>query len=220
MLDQRRDAHPGEAAEDCEAVEAAVATALVGRIRRGDRVAEQAFVVRYRRGLVLLLRRWTGDLALAEDVAQDTLLIAIERLREEGLEDPTKLLAFLRRTAQNLVVAGGRKAARRRTDAAGDELPDTPDLGPDHFERMVSEEHAARVRAVIARLPVPRDRELLTRYYLADQDKDELCAALGLEELHFNRVLHRARQRFRDLWIELVGRPRRDKSASRDSTGA
>jgi len=44
-----------------------------------------------------------------------------------------------------------------------------------------------------------RDRELLVRFYLQEESKEELCRAFGLTELHFNRVIHRARDRFRDL---------------------
>ena len=44
-----------------------------------------------------------------------------------------------------------------------------------------------------------RDRQVLVRYYLRDEDKATLCHDLGLSDEHFNRVLHRARERFRAL---------------------
>jgi RNA polymerase sigma-70 factor (ECF subfamily) len=44
-----------------------------------------------------------------------------------------------------------------------------------------------------------RDRELLVRFYLHDEPKEELCRQYGLSDLHFNRVIFRARERFRDL---------------------
>ncbi len=40
---------------------------------------------------------------------------------------------------------------------------------------------------------------MLYRYYLAEEDKAAICADLGLSSLHFNRVLWRARQRFKKL---------------------
>jgi RNA polymerase sigma-70 factor (ECF subfamily) len=48
-------------------------------------------------------------------------------------------------------------------------------------------------------MPVERDRELLIRFYVYDQDKQEICRELGLNSLHFNRVLFRAKNRFRKL---------------------
>ena len=37
------------------------------------------------------------------------------------------------------------------------------------------------------------------RFYLDDEDKDAICRALGLSYEHFNRVIFRARNRFREL---------------------
>ena len=44
-----------------------------------------------------------------------------------------------------------------------------------------------------------RDRELLVRFYLYEESKESLCRTFGLTELHFNRVIYRARDRFREL---------------------
>jgi len=46
---------------------------------------------------------------------------------------------------------------------------------------------------------VARDRDLLMRFYLHDEDKALICRELNLSEEHFNRVIFRARNRFREL---------------------
>jgi DNA-directed RNA polymerase specialized sigma24 family protein len=48
-------------------------------------------------------------------------------------------------------------------------------------------------------LPTARDRDVLIRFYLNDESKEDICAALGLSDEHFNRVIFRARNRFRAL---------------------
>ena len=53
---------------------------------------------------------------------------------------------------------------------------------------------------MLAELKNERDRDILSRYYIADQDKDAICRDLQLSDLHFNRVLFRARQRYRELY--------------------
>ena len=58
--------------------------------------------------------------------------------------------------------------------------------------------------ALLNELNVERDRELLTRYFVYDQEKDLICRELNLDSLHFNRVLFRAKGRFRSL-IENAG---------------
>lgn len=58
---------------------------------------------------------------------------------------------------------------------------------------------------VLDQLSIPRDRELLRRFYLQDEDKEAICSDLGLSAQHFDRVLYRARQRMRDLIEEQKG---------------
>ena len=53
-------------------------------------------------------------------------------------------------------------------------------------------------------MPVERDRDLLIRLYVYDQDKEEICRELGLDSLHFNRVLFRAKGRFKKI-LERTG---------------
>ncbi len=61
------------------------------------------------------------------------------------------------------------------------------------------------VRQVLTELKNDRDREILSRYYIADQDKDVICRDLQLSGLHFNRVLFRARQRYKELFEKWQG---------------
>jgi hypothetical protein len=44
---------------------------------------------------------------------------------------------------------------------------------------------------------------VLFRFYLAEDKKEQICADLGLSGLHFNRVLHRARERYLELYKRL-----------------
>ena len=48
-------------------------------------------------------------------------------------------------------------------------------------------------------MPVARDRDLLWRYYVLEHDKVSLCHAYTLSFEHFDRVVHRARIRFKEL---------------------
>jgi RNA polymerase sigma-70 factor (ECF subfamily) len=52
-------------------------------------------------------------------------------------------------------------------------------------------------------MPSERDRTVLSRFYIADDDKDRICEELGLSSLHFNQVLFRARERFKKLIEEM-----------------
>lgn len=193
--------------------ESDVARDLVRRIRAGESEAENDLVRRYERGVKYKLRSMARDPALAEDLAQDTFRIVLERVRDRGLEEPEKLAGFLLRTARNLFVADYRKKSRR-----GENL-DTPEpetegrSSPGQLRRVLADEQADAVRRLLGEMGTPRDRQILFRFYLADEDKEDICADLGLSSLHFNRVLYRARERFRDLVLE------RDPSLASDRVG-
>jgi RNA polymerase sigma-70 factor (ECF subfamily) len=179
-----------------------IAAELVARIGRGGRDAEDAMVRRYGPGLLYMLKRRTRDSELALDLRQDTFRVAIEKLRSSSLDEPAHLAAYLRAVALNLWIAHQRKHVRRATTADSDAVEAAADAGESGpFESVSRAQVRDAVGALLDELGTPRDREILTRVYLRDEDKTDVCAALGVDATHFNRVLFRARQRFRELLV-------------------
>ena len=163
-------------------------------------LADGPDVAELRRGVLFLLRRQVQDPALAEDLCGEAFRIVLERLQREPLEDPDKLPAFLAQTARNLAIAEWRKRGRQNTvtgeeEAIAAQADDRSDAAAELLDRQRSE----AVRRVLEEMGTARDRELLTRYYLRDEGKAEICRSLGLTENHFHRVIFRARERFRVL---------------------
>ena len=189
-----------EAAPRPDEDEAQAATGLVRRIASGDSSAEGELVERYSRGVLYLLRRLAPE--LADDLHQETFRVVLERLRRRELDEPEGLAGFLRGIARNLVIAERRKSARRRTEGDEEELAQAVHPAPGQLSAILLDEEAETVRQLIRELPTERDRELLLRFYVTEEDKESLCADLGLDSLHFNRVLFRARQRFKELFLE------------------
>lgn len=172
---------------------------LVNRIRKGSRAAEAQLVRKYRKPILQLLRYRTRDPDLAEDLLQDTLLYIIERLREKGIEEPEKLSSFIHKVALNKTIAHFRKEARRNTRPDTELTEMLQDDSPSHQEALLEQESAALVRQLLEELPQPRDREILSRFYVRCQDKQLICASLELTSDQFDRVISRARQRFKAL---------------------
>jgi RNA polymerase sigma-70 factor (ECF subfamily) len=183
------------------ALEAQLSTELVARIGQGDRRAEEELVRRYQRGLVYLLKRRTRDPQLALDLAQETFRIAIEKLRRGPIEQVDRVAGFLRGTALNLASADVRKNLRRATTADSDAVEIAADDTAGPFDNVSTEQVQRVVRTLLDELPVERDREILIRTYLQDDDKSAICEALGVDSAHYNRVLFRAKQRFRELLL-------------------
>lgn len=181
---------------------------LVQRILSGDPEAETELVQRFSRALTFLLRRLTRDEAMAEDLYQETFRLVIEKVRRGELREAERLPGFVSSMARNLFLGSARRGGRRQKWQGDPEATETaPDPAPGQLQKLLAQERAAMVRQVLAELKNDRDREILSRYYIADQDKDVICRDLDLSDLHFNRVLFRARQRYKELFEKWQGNP-------------
>lgn len=161
-----------------------------------------------RAGVLYLLKCIVQEPALAEDLCNETFRVVLERLRRGPLEDPAKLTSFLAQTARNLALADQRKTQRRRTETGEQAAIDhVRDDKPDPSDDLQSQWRARAIRKVLLEMPNLRDRQLLVRLYLNDEDKASICHDLHLSEEHFNRVIYRARERFRVLLVKRFDRP-------------
>jgi len=160
---------------------------------------ESEMVERYSRGLGYLLARQIGDDERARDLLQETFCIAIEKLRKEEIKQPERLAGYLRGIAVRVAKNAGRRRKREPVGLDNSAIAAIPCNERRQFQHVVSEETQSAVHKILQSMPVQRDRELLIRFYVYDQDKQEICRDLGLTSLHFNRVLHRAKNRFKKL---------------------
>ncbi len=179
--------------------EARTASRIAQEIRDGNSRAEAELVERYTHGLRYLLIRRIRDEERARDLLQDKFYIAISKLRETDLKNPERLAGYLRGIAIRVALNAGRRRQREPYGMEIEAIALIPDREPGQFEQVAREQTLAAVKKLLKALPMKRDRELLTRFYVRDQDKREICEALGLDSLHFNRVLFRAKKRFRKL---------------------
>ncbi|HEX5719043.1 MAG TPA: sigma-70 family RNA polymerase sigma factor [Thermoanaerobaculia bacterium] len=174
---------------------------LVRRIRSGDPRAEEELIARFGEGLTFLLRRWTRGHSDAEDLYQETFRLGLEKVRRGEVRDPERLAGFLRSLARNLSIEHYRKAARRGSreeeieTAADVSNPDTGQLG-----QLLRKEKVNLVRRLLEELGSERDRQILFRFYIAEEDKESIRSDLGLTAPEFNLVLFRARRRYKDLY--------------------
>lgn len=151
---------------------------------------EEAFGHLYRRfhpRLVTLVVRKTGDRLLAEDVAQEALLRALDKL--DTFDRSRPLWPWLKVIATNLAVDAGRKRSREvewdPDDAAEVAAADAPSC-----------EDGMVLAQVLKNLP-DRQRVAVSLRYLQDWESSEAASFLGLSTPAFEQLLFRARKRLR-----------------------
>ena len=170
---------------------------LVNLVHKGDHAAETEMVERYSRGLRFLLRRRTRDPNLAEDFLQEAWSIALIKIRADGLDNPGRLAGYLCGIANNLVLNESRRVNRQNTSVNSDIVALIPDDSSNPFRTVSRAEVCNEVRKLLDQLKKKRDREILRRFYVWEEDKESICTRLGVDSVHFNRVLYRARQRLK-----------------------
>jgi len=124
-------------------------------------------------------------------------------VRAGEVREPERLSGFICSIARHIVIEHFRKSSRReKYYAAG--CGDTPSPGPSPLDRLLKAEKALLARQVLAELPSERDRDVLYRFYIAEEDREKICADLGIEAAHLSQILCRARQRYKALFSELA----------------
>jgi len=178
---------------------------LVSRVIAGDSTAEDEIISRYQRGVSIIIDRIVRSQTDSEDVSQQAFKIIIEKLRHGDIRDPERLSGFVCSVARNAAIDFVRRARHSRSLEEVGEAEHIPDPAPSQLDLLLSEEKASAVRRVIGELKMARDRELLFRYFIAEQDKERICAELKLTSAQFNNVIFRAIARFKELYFRRIG---------------
>jgi len=160
---------------------------MIDRMEADPTVAEREMLVRF-------CTRYTGDVAIAEDLAQQTLLEAWRR--EWQLRDPQARKSWLLSIARTTCLMWGRRHSRERSRLLqlSDEW-DVDDRLVDGFDlelEIEREDLAELLDRAMALLPA-ETREVLVRRYVEDLPQAEVAALLGLSEGAVEARIHRGK---------------------------
>ena len=158
-------------------------------------------------GLLGLLRRKLNNRELAADLLNEAVVIALEHMRSGRLGESERITGYVFKVTMNLLRNYQRNMNNRQDlRAATDFLPSLS-----HASDVTADQQRIKelVRIVIDSLGTARDREIVRRYYLDEEQKEGICAALGVTPLNFDKIVCRARQRLKVL-LESRGYSRTD----------
>jgi RNA polymerase sigma-70 factor (ECF subfamily) len=150
-------------------------------------------------GLRAQLTRVTRNADVAADLLQDAVVTALRKLRSGEIEHRAQLDGYVYRVALNHFRNYRRKDKSSVSDPEGASTLEDASAESRPARSIQCEQWAGLVRKVLREMSSARDREVLVRFYLKEEERSDLCHSLGLTDLQFNRVIFRARERFREL---------------------
>ena len=173
---------------------AAGKTELLQACRAGDKEAFGQIVRQYQGIICALTYSGTGDVAVSEDLAQETFIRAWQALRH--LRDFDRFGPWLCKIARNLV----RKSLKKgRQDMAAAAQPldglhlEVPATQPGPLQASINKEQQALVWSALQRMP-DIYREPIVLFYRQNQSVSQVAAALSLSEDAARQRLSRGRK--------------------------
>lgn len=179
---------------------------LVRRVGRGDPAAIQAMVARKLPRMLSLANRMLGDLAEAEDVAQEAMLRAWKQA-PKWKPGQAKFDTWLHRVGLNLCY----DRLRRRREVPTDTPPDRTDDGPAPDRGLIAAQTGARVDAALSLLP-ERQREAIILCHYQELTNIEAASLMDVSVDALESLLSRGRRGLRQTLADLA--PGYDPGAS------
>lgn len=164
-----------------------------------DQKSVEALIVRDYPGLRRLLVRHAHDPALAADLLNDAIVTTLEKWRAGQIARPEQICGYVFQVALNLLRNHRRSVGERPDRRVDSEVLERTQGNVASMDELAENGMAQRVRTLLQGMGSARDRTILKRFYLDEDSKETICSELGLLADQFDKVLHRARARLREL---------------------
>jgi RNA polymerase sigma-70 factor (ECF subfamily) len=131
-----------------------------------------------------------------DDIVQETLTRVLMATREEKIQNPEAVGAFLNGVCRNVISEYRRR--NMRDEPMPEVVPEPPSKG-------IAETDLFDLRQAIAQgldQLSERDRRVLRAFYLEEKSRGEILKETALTDENFRVVLCRAKERFRAIYVE------------------
>lgn len=171
---------------------------LVERIRAGDPAGMEQLYTIFAKGVRSYLWRQLGSHDL-DDKVHDIFLIVMQSIQRGDLREPERLMGYVRTVLRRQVAGYIEIAMHTRRNMVemepGLNLTDRT-ISP---ERRTVERQTHELALRLLRSLPERDREVLVRFYLEEQEPDQICREMELTETQFRLIKSRAKARYGEL---------------------
>ena len=161
---------------------------MVAGCRRGDSGAADELYRRYTARLFALCKRYTSSLEDAEDLMQESLIKALDKISQFEYKGAGSLYAWISRIAINMALNNIRK--RKSQPIAGEQ--DISDDVPSPTESEMTSVPQEKLLEMISRLPETR-RAVFNLYCIDGYSHREIAKTLGISEKGSASILAKAR---------------------------
>ena len=172
--------------------DAALAQRIAGGLAGSTDAEEAELYRRFAPRVRLYGRRHLQNDAAAADLAQDVLLLTIQRLHAGGVRRPEEIGSFILGTSRMMAHAE-RRVARRREALAARFIATAIETGPLEMVTLDAPRVVSCLRAL-----AERDRLVVMLTFYADREAPRIAEDLGVSPGAVRAIRHRAMARLRD----------------------
>lgn len=155
----------------------------------------------------MLVKKTVWDPNVAEDIRQDVLEVMVRKFREGVIIHLDSAVAYAGGVCRYQLFSHIKKRKRNAELFIYSNETDSLSLMVDEhcyvLQTLLKGESAQMVKLAIANLTQERDRMVLTQFYLYDKPVACLSKQFGVTEMHFYRVMFRAKERLLEELLKL-----------------
>ncbi len=183
---------------------------LIAALRTGDDMAARDLYDQYHPRCVFFLRRWSGDDALARELAAEAMSRLLVKAASGGVREPRGFAEFAFTLTRNIWKQYAERITRERrhlTVVDPDQLTrHADDRDPDRaYTAAMAIERRRDVDTAMSELP-PRYREILELRFGEGLSHNAIAGRLDVDPANARQLLSRARERFRIVFRKLAER--------------
>lgn len=182
---------------------------LVERIReRQPRAFEELYALVKKFTYFLMRQLGSEDL---QDKIHDVFLTMVQSILSGKLRDPERLIPFLTSVTRFYTYNQiDRRIARRRTCTLSDTM-NPPDARVNLERSAYHQQRMAIAREILNAMP-RRDRDVLHRFYVEEQSKEQICSEMQLTPTQFRLLKSKAKSTLTQLGERRLKRCRAGRS--------